>query len=184
VEERSGYGDLYYRDTWLLLQHYTSQELALQNATWHRSCYQEVTNTRKLKRAKEKCEKEDGPTSSKRKKEEGKKLTWSQTCPYNKELCFFCDQAAGNKDPLHSVSTMSAGQSIRAAVEILGDEKMQTKLATSIDANDAHAIDIKYHKNCYLNNLTNILRRSQFQSSEDNAETAGRIEFLHITRRL
>jgi hypothetical protein len=60
---------------------------------------------------------------------------------------------------------------------------MQTKLATSIDANDAHAIDIKYHKNCYLNNVTNILRRSQFQSSEDNAETAGRIEFLHITEK-
>ena len=85
------------------------------------------------------------PLAPREKKRTTKKLTRSQTCPYNKEVCFFCEQAAGNQDPLHSVSTTSAGQSIRSAVQILGDTKLQTKLATAIDTNDAHAMDIKYH---------------------------------------
>ena len=88
-----------------------------------------------------------------------KRRLLSQTCPYNKEVCFFFERAAGHQDPLHSVSTTSAGQSIQSAVQILGDAKLQTKPATAIDTNDAHAINIKYHKNCYLNKVTSVLRR-------------------------
>ena len=183
VEERNRYGDSHFSAIWCNLQDYTAQQLALCSATWHRTCYQEATHAGKLKRAKDKFESEDGPTSSKRKKDETKKLTRSQTCPYNKEVCFFCEQAAGNQDPLHSVSTTSAGQSIRSAVQILGDTKLQTKLATAIDTNDAHAIDIKYHKNCYLNKVTNVLRRSQCKSSDDSAVVAARVEFLDITEK-
>ena len=123
------------------------------------------------------------PLAPREKKEETKKLTRSQTCPYNKEVCFFCKQAATHQEPLHSVSTTSAGQSIRSAVQILGDAKLQTKLATAIDSNVAHAIDIKYHKNCYLNKVTNVLRQSQCKSSDNNAIVAARVEFLDITEK-
>ena len=78
--------------------------------------------------------------------EETKKLTRSQTCPYNKKVCFFCERVATHQEHLHSVSTTSAGQSIRSAVQILGDAKLQTKLATAIDSNDAYVIDIKYQE--------------------------------------
>lgn len=65
-------------------------------------------------------------------------------------------------------------------MQILGDTKLQTKLATAIDTKDAHAMDIKYHKNCYLNKVTNVLRRSQYKSSDDNAVVAATVEFLDI----
>lgn len=68
-------------------------------------------------------------------------------------------------------------------MQILGDTKLQTKLATAIDTNDARAIDIKYHKNCYLNKVTNVLRRSQYKSSDDSAVVAARVEFLDITEK-
>ena len=41
----------------------------------------------------------------------------------------------------------------------LAMQDYKTKLSTAIDANDATAIDIKYHKNYYLKNVTNVLRR-------------------------
>ena len=58
------------------------------------------------------------------------------------------------------------------------------KLSTSIDLSDAHAIDIKYHKRCWGNNVSTVLRQSQSKtgaSSGDNqivAEIADKIEFL------
>lgn len=79
--------------------------------------------------------------------------------PLNKETCFFCDEGSSYRDSLHKVSTMSAGQAIRSAVEMSGNEKLIVKLSTAIDANDAHAIDVKYHNRCYTNNVTNVLRR-------------------------
>ncbi|EDO37308.1 predicted protein [Nematostella vectensis] len=106
---------------------------------------------------------EDGP-NSKWKKDESKKITRSQTTPYDKALCFFCDQPAKYKFSLHAVSTQAAGLSIRSAVEILGDVKLQTKLAISIDTGDAVAIDVKYQNSCYLRNVTNVLRSSQYMA--------------------
>ena len=183
IEERVQYGDSRYSVIWEQLRDTTPQQLVANTASWHRSCYQEATHAGKLKRVKERYEREaDDPcTSSKRKKEE-KKFTRSQTLPYNKELCFFCEQGAGYKDSLHSVSTESAGQSIRAAIQVLGDARLLTKLSTAIDLNDAHAIDIKYHKNCYLNTVTNVLRRSESSSDQDSGELAAEVEFLDITK--
>lgn len=183
IEERIQYGDSQYSVIWNQLRDATPQQLAGNTASWHRSCYQEATHAGKLKRAKARYDREGGGscTSSKRKKEE-KKFTRSQTSPYNKELCFFCEQGAGYRDSLHSVSTASAGQSIRAAVQVLGDARLLTKLSTAIDANDAHAIDIKYHKNCYLNKVTNVLRHLESNSDQDSGELAAKVEFLDITK--
>ena len=112
IEERVQYGNSRYSVIWEQLRDTTPQQLVANTASWHRSCYQEATHAGKLKRAKERYEREaDGPrTSSKRKK----------TSPYNKELCLFCEKGAGFRDSLHSVSTESAGQSIRAAIQVLG----------------------------------------------------------------
>lgn len=184
IEVRIQYDDSRYSVIWEKLRDTTAQQLVANTASWHRSCYQEATHAGKLKRARERYEKEvDGPsTSSKRKKEE-KKFTRSQTSPYDKELCFFCETGAKNKDSLHSVSTESAGQSIRAAIQVLGDPKLLTKLSTAVDLNDAHAIDIKYHKNCYLNNVTNVVRRLESSSDQDSGELAAKVEFLDITKK-
>ena len=36
-------------------------------------------------------------------------LTRSKTSPYNRDVCFFCDAEGGYRQPLHTVSTLSAG---------------------------------------------------------------------------
>ena len=58
------------------------------------------------------------------------------------------------------------------------------KLSTSLDATDAHAIDIKYHRNCWLRNVTNGIKKASacYKSSLDLVrEAAARVEFLAMT---
>ena len=68
-------------------------------------------------------------------------------------------------------------------MQILGDAKLQTKPATAIGTNDTYAIHIKYNNNCYLNKVTNVLRRLQCKSSDDSAVVAARVEFLDMTEK-
>ena len=70
-------------------------------------------------------------------------LTCSKTSPYNRDMCFFCDQDAGYRQPLHIVSTSSACNFLDKAVKMLGDEKLLLKLSTAVDSKDGHVIDIK-----------------------------------------
>ncbi|KAJ7389742.1 hypothetical protein OS493_029162 [Desmophyllum pertusum] len=63
------------------------------------------------------------------------------------------------RQTLHNVSTCSAGESLCTAVCLSGNDKLSVKLSTAVAANDAHSIDIKYHKNCWVNNVTNVIRK-------------------------
>ena len=49
-------------------------------------------------------------------------------------------------NPLHIVSTENAGGALKKAVELNDNEKLCVKLNTGINPEDAHAIDIEYHK--------------------------------------
>lgn len=175
IRERFEYGDSKFAAIRDLLGDITPQQLVLNNASWHRGCYQEAVHIGKLKRVQERYERDGNDEDSKR-----KKFTRSQTAPYDKEVCFFCEDGPAYRETLHSVSTSSAGQFIRAAVQITGNERLMTKLSTAINTDDAHAIDIKYHNKCYTTNVRNVLRRSQSSSDEDSAEIAARLEFLDI----
>ena len=89
---------------------------------------------------------------------EPSQLTRSQTSPYDKNVRFFCEEKG--KQPLHNVSTFSAGESLNEAINLSGNDVLQVKLSTALDATDAHAIDIKYHKNCWLKNVTNVIKKA------------------------
>ena len=104
------------------------------------------------------------------------------------KMCvFFCEKGPRYRETLSMVRTKSAGKSLHDAIEISGNEKLRAKLSTSIDLSDAHAIDIKYHKRCWGNNVSTVFRQSQSKtgvSSGDNqiaAEIAVKIEFLAAT---
>ena len=58
------------------------------------------------------------------------------------------------------------------------------KLSTAVDKQDAHAIDIKYHKNCWAKHVTGVLRKSTTNESlgEKTSEIAAKIEFLTLTK--
>lgn len=83
------------------------------------------------------------------------------------------------------VSTLSAGQSLNDAIGLSGNDVLRVKLSAALNANDAHSIDIKYHKNCWLRNVSNVLRTKQSSAEESRSdfirEAAARIEFLAIT---
>lgn len=110
-------------------------------------------------------------------------LTRSKTAPYDRVVCFFCDGEAKYQQPLHMVSTKSAGSSLEAAVKTSGDPKLLVKLSTALDGQDAHAIDVKYHKNCWAKNVTGVLRKSSITEGhgEETSEIAAKIEFLTMT---
>lgn len=79
------------------------------------------------------------------------------------------------------MSTTSAGKSIKEVIDISSNERLRIKLSTAINSSDVHAIDIKYHSKCYVNNVTNVLRQSKFISNRDNSNTAAKMKFIDIT---
>ena len=79
---------------------------------------------------------------------------------------------------------MSAGGSIYAAVKKLGDPKLLVKLSTALNSSqDAHAIDIRYHKNCWAKYVTGVLRKPPIteEQGEHTSLIAAKIEFLAMT---
>ena len=141
-----------------------------------------------LKRAQQRHQRQlVGPNESRRKSsvnvnsDERSILTRSQTSPFSKDVCFFCDCEAGYRETLVNVRTFGAGESLRKAISLLHNEKLTVKMNTALAANDAHSIDIKYHKNCWSKNVSNVLRKPS-SSGETNSisasEIAAKIEFL------
>jgi len=79
------------------------------------------------------------------------------------------------------VRTMNAGVSLCQAIELSRNENLRVKFSTAINASDAHAIDIQYHKNCWPKNVSNVLCKplaSRSLSSVLPGEIATKIEFL------
>ena len=85
--------------------------------------------------------------------------THQPTHSINKAVCFCCDGEGCNREKLREVRTMHAGESIRKAIELSRNDKLRVKFSTAISATDAHAIDIKYHKNYWTKNVSNVLRK-------------------------
>lgn len=184
IKEWASYGELKYVRSWGKLQSY-SLESVKEKGSWHRSCYKNTVHFGMLKRAKERYERQlEGPDLTRRKSAmEGAspQMTRSKTVPYDKNVCFFCEGSAGYRQTLHSVSTSSAGESLRAAIQMSSNDKLRVKLSSAIDPSDAHAIDIKYHRKCWVNHVTSELRRGKIQAVapiERAGKAAAQVEFL------
>lgn len=189
VKEWATYGELKYVRGRDKLSHYSLKDLN-ERSSWHRSYYKNTVHSGMLKRAKQCYERHlDGPNEKRRKSsvEDSQQITRSKTIPYDKNVCFFCEGDAGYRQSLHSVLTSSAGESLRAAIELSSNDKLRVKLSSAIDPSDARAIDIKYHRKCWVNHVTSVLRRGKFQEpavSTDQpvsyraSKAAAQIEFL------
>ena len=82
-----------------------------------------------------------------------------------------------------NVRTLSAGESLRKAASLPGNEKLLVKLNSAIAANDAHSIDIKYHKNCWMKGVSNALRKPALAPDAPvrmASKIAAKIEFLTV----
>ena len=182
VEEWAKCGTVKYYEAWSKLRQISAKNLKENCSSWHQSCYKKSTSLRYAK------ERELlGPNESRRKSSgmgQRSTSTQSQTSPLNKDACFFCDSQGGYRETLFNVRTLSGGYSLRRAVAMAGNKRLQVKLNTAIAANNAHAIDVKYHRNCWLTNVTNVLRKptSSVESTPSFVyEIAAKIEFLAMT---
>ena len=131
IEERVLYGDSQFSEVCTKLNNISPQQLLSSNTSWHGKCYQDAVHMGKLKRVKDRHERElSGPDESRRKPadSEVKQLTHSKTSPYDKNVCFFCEKAAEYRETLRSVCTTSAGHSLWAAIESAGNDKLLVKL--------------------------------------------------------
>ena len=144
-----------------------------------------------LKRAQQRHERQlAGPNESRRKSsvnvnsDECSILTRSQTSPFSKDVCFFCDCEVGYRETLVNVRTFGAGELLCKAISLSHNEKLTVKMNTALAANDVHSTDIKYHKNCWSKNVSNVLCKPS-SSGETNSlsasEIAAKIEFLTMT---
>ena len=71
----------------------------------------------------------------------------------------------------------------KKCVHLSRNEKWIVKLSSAVDSEDVGAIDICYHKRCWLINVVNFLKkdeRSQIRSSQN--EVAAEIEFESVIR--
>lgn len=193
IQQWASYGELQCFESWSKLKNFTPQELEEKGVSWHRECYQNVTHTGMLNRAKARYERQLAcPNETRRKttpnvtiEETPLRLTRSKTSPYDSEMCFFCDGSDSRGDVLFNVRASSSVDFLRAAIEKSGNDKFRVKLGTSLDMSEKHATKIRYHENCWLNNVTNVLRLQVPATTANNdlstREKAAQTEFIAMT---
>jgi len=62
---------------------------------------------------------------------------------------------------------MNYEKALRQAAEISKDTMLMTRLSNAISPNDAHAIDLKYHKLCLASHVFHVFR----DHASDNAKS-------------
>ena len=138
TRDRAKYGDGHYPESSRRLGKLAGQDLESKDASWHRTCYQHNVglHTGMYKRAEERYHEKilaarsrpDRRESSESFSSECGTFTRSQSVPYKREICFFCDVGATKGDPLHIVATENAGRAFEKAVELSNNERLCVKL--------------------------------------------------------
>lgn len=186
IEERFEYGDGKYPEIYRRITCWTKDLEQFRKSTWHSKCYKETVHVGMIKRAKERYEKLIAEKQNKRSSTSigpaadasTSMFTRSQSVSFKNALCFFCEGTDSYNNPLHKVVTDKAGKSLKMAVEMSKNQIFAVKLATAINPEDAHAIDIRYHTNCWNKHVINVLRVSDVLHENVADEVAAKIEFL------
>ena len=139
--------------------------------TWHKDCYKDVIHKVHIERLKNRYEEALRVGEAPKQGTKGRPLakthvtsppdedsgsliryTRSQSKPYDKNTCFFCD-GKSEKGQLHQISTFNAGDQLRKVVESSNNEQWKVNLSAALNPKDAHAIDIKYHLPCWVKHV-------------------------------
>ena len=84
-------------------------------------------------------------------------------------MYFFCQEI--KKDKVHEVSSFNAGKQLQKAVDESSNQKWKVQLSTAITTNDAHAIDVKYHLSCWVQNVQRFKKKG-FKNIDHTLEEA------------
>ncbi len=182
IQERSVYQDGDFVRINQRLTDSTGDSLRAHGAVWHRTCYSGATHSKTLVSARKRhaYSVSTGVINVKQRglKRDSSELedphssvafTRSQTAPHDKNKCFFCQNSDQNSDDnkLFKVGIENAGKKLQRAVEVSGNLEFSTRLNTAISAGDAHAMDVRYHKNCWTVNVYHVLREAENTGSNE-----------------
>ena len=79
------------------------------------------------------------------------RFTPSCTMPFNKNLCFFCQE--DNDEKLIKLCTEIAGEALKSAVENSQNPEFKVRLNPIFSPTDAQAMEVKYHKSCWTKHV-------------------------------
>ena len=86
-------------------------------------------------------------------------FTRSQSMPYQKNVCFFCDHDKTAATPLHTISSKETlDHFIFAAIEKSQNNVFRVKLSAINNKTDALSLQIKYHHHCWNENVVSVLK--------------------------
>ena len=117
IRERVKYGEQKYQETNTRIGSITEDLMKSNEAKWHGSCYSDTVHSSLLERAKQKYQqgisKKGHITSMSEPCTSQRMFRRSQAQPFNKEVCFFCDDGPQYENPLHKVATTGAGDNLK-----------------------------------------------------------------------
>ena len=187
IQKRARYGDGKYLEIKRNIGDVSWEDLQTRSATSHRTCYQNTTHTGMCKRAEKKYKKE---LSDRVHKNEVSNIhascstfTRSKSTPYERDICFFCEQGESYGNLLHEVKSDNAGRFLEQVIEKARSEKLMVKLCTAINLEDALAMKIKNHKCCWAANVTNVLCKETDNPTTEGStavDYAAEVEFLSL----
>ena len=134
--------------------------LSDRSCKYHRSCYGQITDIDKQRRALKKREKQDNHLSKRVKVETPKYHTRSSAIPYDNTLCvFFCQE--DSTMPLYNLRTFKRHKLMKEAISKSQNQILSIRFNSFCDA---LAGEVKYHANCMIHNVDKVL----FSGNEDN----------------
>jgi len=198
--------------------HGLSAEILERNhAVWHRTCYSEVTHKGHTDRDKKRYEKalsaksssvlsykkEGGrpmsssttmPDSSESAESMKRSLTRSHVSPFNRELCFYCQdikhekkhaRSGSNPEQVHLCRTSDIGKSVKKIVDASHNDQWKLNMADILAEGDFLSRDIRYHTSCHTMHWQRYVQQPQRLSNRDNqsdkdtvASISAEIEFF------
>ena len=133
-------------------------------ASWHKSCKDNINST-KLKRAEKRKICEEPSPHSPRKTRRTSSFGSSYCGIKEEEVCFFCDQVAGSSG-LQRVSTFELDRKVRESAMRLKRNDLLAKLLSG----DMIAIEAKYHAKCLVS-LYNDVRSLEIKSKSEEEKS-------------
>lgn len=140
-----------------------SQTLAKNSAKWHSSCRLKCSASR-LSRL------QSAPTSDTRSDPRNVPFTRRPDAlnvePAHSAKCFFCDEVATEKTPLHDVMTANVTYRVKKCAIKLQDKKLLAKLSPG----DLVAQDAKYHARCLVKLYNDANRAIKEENQKENTD--------------
>lgn len=119
------------------------QTLIMNNAKWHKACYNSCNEGKVIRAKKRKASEHCGEFEPSPIKSKLRKFSRREQVDEDKNICFFCDKEISEHD-LHKAATKDLDTKVRN----MATEMRDTKLIAKLSSGDLTALDAVYHKNC------------------------------------